>query len=200
MGNNEFVTYLNTLHNYNAQNSNVFGEKNIKSKFYDQVMVDIPICDYIVKQLTNSPSHIMILTGHAGDGKTSLMYQVMNKLNQSFDPMQKEFCISLPNGKDCLCIKDFSEFSDEAKVEVMKRVAIQQQKGNYVFLVANTGPLINNFPQAFEIDKKEIVQTKLIELLDSNTGEIEDVFGLKLCVINVVAINNSFFQMHLSKK
>lgn len=190
---NEFVTYLNTLHNYYAQNSNVFGEKNINNDFYKDIMVEIPLCNFVVNQLTSKPSHIIVLTGHAGDGKTSLMYQVLNTLNQNFETNLKKFEIQLPNGKKCLCIKDFSEFSEEDKILVMQEVARKHDEGNYVFMVANTGPLINSFPTVFSEELYESVQTKLINLLDENTGEIENLNGLNLCVINVVALNNTFF-------
>lgn len=197
---NEFVSYLNTLHNYYAQNANVFGEKNIKSDYYKETMVEIPICDFIINQLTNKPSHIIVLTGHAGDGKTSLMYQVLRSFNQNFDTNSKEFEISLNNGRKCLCIKDFSEFSDEQKKVVMKNVSETQKKGDYVFIVANTGPLINSFPEAYTNDLKEDVQSKLIKLLDDNTGEITDLYGLKISVVNIVSVNNTFFPKMYVKK
>ena len=38
---NEFVTYLNTLHNYKAQNSNSYAERNIKSQYYNDIKVNI---------------------------------------------------------------------------------------------------------------------------------------------------------------
>ena len=31
MNNEQYIAYLNSLHNYNAQNPNAYGEKNIES-------------------------------------------------------------------------------------------------------------------------------------------------------------------------
>ena len=80
---NDFVNYLNGLHNYFAQNQNAYGERNITSHFYHKIMVTIDICDYIISLITNKDPHIIILTGHAGDGKTSIMYQVLERLGVS---------------------------------------------------------------------------------------------------------------------
>ena len=35
---NPYVKYLNGLHNYNAQNPNAYGEKNVESKYYEKTM------------------------------------------------------------------------------------------------------------------------------------------------------------------
>ena len=66
--------------------------------------------------------------------------------------------------------------------------------GNFVFMVANTGPLINTFGSLFEtLDEAEEAKIKLIEAMDSNTGKILDICGYKICVINVAAVDNTYF-------
>ena len=82
---NDFIQYLNTLHSYHGHNSNAFGEKNFTSNYYDRLLVDVPLCSYIVDKMSDDDPKIIMLTGHAGDGKTSLMYQVLKKLNCLFD-------------------------------------------------------------------------------------------------------------------
>lgn len=200
MHDNSFVTYLNSLHSYNAQNANVFGEKNINSEFYNNVMVDNPLCHFIVNQLKNESPHLLILTGHAGDGKTSVLYQVLSEFKQPFNSLDTKFTINLTDSKKCLCIKDFSEFSDAQKQEVMKEVFNAQQNGMNVFMVANTGPIINHFSSVFPVEKQEEAKIKLIELMDHNTATIFDIFGLKVSVINVVDINNTFFASEFINK
>lgn len=64
---NEFVKYLNGLHNYYAQNQNAYGERNVKSPFYAKTMVPIGVCDYIISSIKENEPHIIILTGRAGD-------------------------------------------------------------------------------------------------------------------------------------
>ena len=73
--NRDYIDYLNSLHNYNAQNQNAYAERNVENEYYSDVMVKIKLCDFIVNSFSEIP-HIVMLTGHAGDGKTSTMYQV----------------------------------------------------------------------------------------------------------------------------
>ena len=80
---NDFVKYLNGLHNYNAQNQNAYGERNIESAYYSKTMVKIDVCNHILSLLNDQEPHIIILTGHAGDGKTSIMFQVLEELGKN---------------------------------------------------------------------------------------------------------------------
>ncbi|ETJ18436.1 hypothetical protein Q604_UNBC18632G0007 [human gut metagenome] len=194
MDNREYIAYLNSLHNYNAQNQNAYGEKNVESTFFNDVMVKVGLCDFIYTQLVEKQPHIIILTGHAGDGKTSVMYQVLDNLGIKFDPTKKKCDINLPDGKTCMCIKDFSELADDEKVFVLKEVVSMPDNNKYVFMVANTGPLINTYGQLFENEeKKEKARIELIDAMDKNTGNIENIMGHKICVINVATVDNTYF-------
>lgn len=191
---NEFVKYLNGLHNYYAQNQNAYGERNIESPYYAKTMVQIDICDYIISSINAYEPHMIILTGHAGDGKTSIMFQVLQQLGAEIsflDPIQ-EICTE--NGKTISCIKDFSELSDENKLNSLSKVLKYPEQGKYVFMVANTGPLINTFGKMFsDKEKSEAASMAMIEAMDRNDGKIQDLFGYKVVVINVAAIENTDF-------
>lgn len=104
MNNNNkgYIDYLNSLHNYNAQNENAYGEKNVDNRYFKKVMVRVGLCDYIKDNLTEEAPHITILTGHAGDGKTSIMHQVLTDLGAAFDAKEKLNEVSLPSGVRCL--------------------------------------------------------------------------------------------------
>lgn len=201
MGNKEFIMYLNSLHNYNAQNHNAYGEKNVENKFFKNVMVRVGLSNYILQSLKNKEPHLIILTGHAGDGKTSIMYQVLSDLNISFEPDKKICDYTLDNGKQCRCIKDFSEIADEEKVDVLKEAVSLPNKGKFVFMVANTGPLINTFGALFSnADESEKAKIQLIESMDSNSGNITEIMGYKLCVINVATVDNTYFAVEFLDK
>lgn len=189
---NDFVDYLNSLHNYNAQNPNAYGEKNVESPFFSDVMVKVGLCDYICNSFSSGVPHSIILTGHAGDGKTSIMYQVLDSLDMDFSSSEKVFDIVFPQGNKCRCIKDFSEISDESKAKVLKEALEMPAQGDYTFMVANTGPLINTFGELFE-KEKENAKIRLIDAMDRNTGEIIDIFGYKICIINVASLDNTYF-------
>ena len=191
---NSYVGYLNGLHNYNAQNPNAYGEKNVESPFYAATMVEMAVCKHIEKALTSGEPQILVLTGHAGDGKTSLMYQVLAKLGiePSFSSPVME--ITLSNGKKCCCIKDFSELSDEKKLELMQSVVEYPGQGKHVFMVANTGPLINTFGKLFDNhEDAEEAKMQLIGAMDENNGEVIRIHSYPFLVINVAAIDNTSF-------
>lgn len=194
MGNNSFVDYLNSLHNYNAQNENAYGERNVENPYFDDVMVKIGLCDYIHNSLVTEEPHIIVLTGHAGDGKTSIMYQVLKDLDISFNTNERISNFTLHNGRECQCIKDFSELSDDEKLDTLRSVIKMPQEGKFVFMVANTGPLINTFGELFDSSEdKEKAKIQLIDAMDCNDGEIKDIYGIKICVINVATVDNTYF-------
>ena len=207
MDNDLYINYLNSLHNYNAQNENAYGERNIDNPYFKDVMVRVGLCDYIKENLTVEEPHILILTGHAGDGKTSIMYQVLTDIGAEFNTKEKLSEITLPNGSKCLCIKDFSEIPEEDhenqidRINVMKKSVDMSKNGNYVFMVANTGPLINTFGELFDTnDNKEISKIQLINMMDNNDGKIKYIQDVPLCVINVATVDNVYFATEFLEK
>lgn len=193
MKNEKYISYLNSLHNYNAQNPNAYGEKNVGNEFFQEVAVKAGLCSYIEMQLLNEKPHVLILTGHAGDGKTSIMYQVLKDFNVDFNADEKISEIELPTGSKCRCIKDYSELSDAEKLLTLKDCVSLPEKGEFVFMVSNTGPLINVFGELFSDDEKELAKIELIDAMDENTGEIKVINGYKISVINVALIDNTSF-------
>ena len=199
MQNQDYIRYLNSLHNYNAQNSNAYGEKNVGSEFFSEVAVKVGLCTYIEKQLQEKEPHVLILTGHAGDGKTSIMYQVLKDFNIAFQTDEKISDIKLPTGKSCRCIKDYSELSDSEKKTVLKECVRLPEEGKYVFMVSNTGPLINTFEALFAEADREAAKMRLIDAMDSNSGEIFDLYGYKISVVNVALVDNTNFAVSFVK-
>lgn len=81
MENNGFVDYLNTLHNEQANNENALAEAQQNNPYFKKVKVERPEAQYIANRIeTGENACLMILTGHAGDGKTTLLFQVLEKL------------------------------------------------------------------------------------------------------------------------
>lgn len=200
MDNKEYISYLNSLHNYNAQNPNSYGEKNVDNPFFDDVMVKVGLGNYILDNLNGEQPHVIILTGHAGDGKTSIMYQVLSDLGIAFNPEEKISDYILPSGKICKCIKDFSELADDEKVKVLAEVVQMPDNDAFAFMVANTGPLINTFGELFDEHTAERAKIDLIEVMDRNTGEIHEIMGYRICVINVATVDNTYFAVEFLKK
>jgi len=76
----------------------------------------------------------------------------------------------------------------------MRPIVSYPEQGKYVFMVANTGPLINTFGNLFEDSaNKEHAKMELINAMDSNKGNLIDIYGYPFLVINVAAIDNTAF-------
>lgn len=193
MKNEKYISYLNSLHNYNAQNPNAYGEKNVDNEFFQEVAVKVGLCAYIEMQLLNEEPHVLILTGHAGDGKTSIMYQVLKDFNVDFNADEKISDIVLPTGSKCRCIKDYSELSDAEKLTTLKDCVNLPENGEFVFMVSNTGPLINTFGELFPEEDREMAKIELIDAMDENAGAVKVINGCKINVINVASIDNTSF-------
>lgn len=199
MNNQAYISYLNSLHNYNAQNPNAYGEKNVGNEFFEQVAVKVGLCSYIEMQLLNEAPHVLILTGHAGDGKTSIMYQVLKDFGVQFNTEEKISEISLPTGNKCRCIKDYSELSDEEKLCTLRDCLELPRRDEFVFMVSNTGPLINTFGELFSEEERERAKIELIDSMDENSGGIKEIMGFKIGVINVASIDNTSFAVAFVK-
>ena len=198
---NSYVDYLNSLHNYNAQNPNAFGEKNIKSPFYPKTMVEMGICKHIKSSLTNLCPHILVLTGYAGDGKTSLMLRVLKEMGIELDLHKQITEETFPSGAICCCVKDFSEQPDDEKTKIMRDAVNCPAQGKYVLNVANTGPLINTFGNLFEDNaQREKAKMELINAIGNNKGDLINIYGYPFLVINVAAIDNTTFPSRYLRK
>lgn len=192
---NEFVDYLNTLHNFNAQNQNAYAESNINNRFFSKVMVPVNIAAFLEDHFRNpnADADLVILTGHAGDGKTSIMYQVLQRLGITFDTQKNFFDVTLPTGKNCRCIKDFSEWKDDEKLQAMKDAVSRPAAGEFVFMISNTGPLINTYGNMFQEGEREKNLVQFINAIDESTGEVNLLNGWPIRAINVAAVDNTYF-------
>ncbi len=81
MENNGFVDYLNTLHNEQANNENALAEAQQNNPYFKKVKVERPEAQYIANRIeTGENACLMILTGHAGDGKPRCCFKFWKKL------------------------------------------------------------------------------------------------------------------------
>ena len=191
MNNNPFVRYLNSLHNVDAENPSAYTEMSISSPYFSHIMVQREVGNYIDTQLTSEAPHVFILTGHAGDGKTAILYQVMKKWGaiSGQETLTDITDVVMPNGRICRCIKDFSELEADKRQSIFQDILALPENGKSAFLVANTGPLIATFTSLMELNDVN----KLVGAIDENTGEIFEYNGVPISAINVATIDNSTF-------
>lgn len=192
--NKDYIDYLNSLNSYNAKNKNAYSEKNIENDFYGKTAVEVGISRYISSVIKTSEPQVIILSGQAGDGKTSIMYQVINQLDSNYKISTNKNIFEINvNGKSCTFIKDFSELSNSEKVEQLKEVLSYPTQNKFAFIVANTGPLINTFGLLFPEEKRENAKMDLIESIKNSNGKQKKIVNYSIAVINMASIDNSYF-------
>ncbi len=196
MYNEKYIKYLNTLHNVGAKNENAIAEASQSNEFFRDILVIRPTTSFIIKCLTEDEPHIILITGHAGDGKTSLLIQVLQELVAIEENLKTFDTVLLPTGKECLYIKDFSEFSSDNRKNILSKCLQQSQQGKFVILVANTGPLLNTFSDTLGSG----TQMQLVNAIDTNTSEITNIENYKIRAINIASIDNSSFVKPFLKK
>ena len=183
MDNRDFIAYLNTLHNVNANNSNAYAETNTTNPFFQKTMVERPVGNRLLRFMEDSGPHMLILTGYAGDGKTGLLYQILQP--ETMEPVGK---VTMRNGAECVYVKDFSELDASKRLDLLEKCRDEVRRGGRVFLVANTGPLIRAFG---EISPEQA--RRLVGAIDDNKGDIRLYGETPIAVVNVAALDNSQF-------
>ena len=78
---NEFINYLNSMNNANGDNINALAEAQVTNKYYSSIRVDRKLGKFIQNKISNGEHKSYIITGHAGDGKTSILVQILKDLN-----------------------------------------------------------------------------------------------------------------------
>ena len=126
---NSFVAYLNSLHNDQSSNQNAIAEMHIKSPFFSSTQVERPLISYLCDQLKNEK--FVVLTGHAGDGKTTLLAQVLDELGVPQPELLKKGTVDC--GFTLRYIKDFSELTAEEQKQELQECSKIQCLGEYYF-------------------------------------------------------------------
>ena len=177
---NPFVAYLNSLSNTSAQNENATAESQIGNPYFASIMVENPLSNYIAEQLT-SYSQNVILTGNAGDGKTTLAAEVYKKISgndiRRLEPIEDliEHNVKI--------IKDFSELGEAERSEIIS-AALNQTDTRYL-LISNTGTLLNSYKAYREDDPDSVA-----EILDALTSiSPKPIADDKLLIVNLGRMN-----------
>lgn len=186
---NNYITYLNSLNNANSSNENALAEAQVTNPFYEKIRVERNLGLYLANKLKEKPISI-ILTGHAGDGKTSLVYQILRQFdliekNEELKIYDEVFSDQL--SKSIFYVKDMSELSEDDQEKLLKKSLDIRNEGKSSILVSNTGPLLNTFKRMFN---SEEVEMKLLKLMDENDGNETDIEGNEILLINMARIDN----------
>jgi serine/threonine protein kinase len=170
---NPFVTYLNTLHNVSAGNANALAEYQATNQYFGSIYEASPIVDDIYRRLSADGEVIIVLSGHAGDGKSTIALDVLKRLkrlkvDQSLSEPPKPIENGNLNGRPISILKDMSEHPPEERVARFND-ALKVGSGSWL-IVTNTGPLLNTLK-----DLRAELEEHILELLDRPiSGALDD--------------------------
>jgi len=144
---NLFVNYLNMLHNKEANSENL-AESLATNPFAGMMHISHPLIEKIETILRGNKKQHVILTGHAGDGKTTIAVELFKRFNDiNLDqPLEEGLScredLSSKNRRVSL-IKDLSEWSLEDRMVLIEEML--KDDDNRFFLISNSGTLIDSF-------------------------------------------------------
>jgi hypothetical protein len=186
----DYVSYLNSLHNANASNENAIAESQVKNKFYTEINIKRKI-GVTLKKLLLEDSCTVILTGHAGDGKTSLLVQILNDLNVfKFGEDLKQHDYSKIGLKKLFFVKDMSELSEEDQLNFLKKGIEITRQGDSSIIISNTGPLIKNLKKIYSDDVEDEILEKM-DLNDNKYLSLDEEKKDKILIVNIAKIDNT---------
>lgn len=201
MNENQFVAYLNSLHNVGAAGANALAESQALNQYFGELYQPFNVVDDVVTALTDKRSTVVVLTGHAGDGKSTVALDVLKKLRGLPDrqPLDKplderEVIDGTPNASRTVTIvKDMSELSAERRLQWLEEAFSGQ--GSWL-IVSNTGPLLNSLHLYAEHRGIGSIRSKILEQLNLPyvDGQVDahrlPEFPKDLVIINMTRLDN----------
>jgi energy-coupling factor transporter ATP-binding protein EcfA2 len=175
---NPFVGYLNRLHSRDAGNENALAESQACDPDFSRICVRHPLVDIIAERLTEGSGQSVLLTGHAGDGKSTLaltLYKMLKGRDENLPlphPLRPREDILLPNGVHLAIIKDLSEWRTEQRDALLTEV---REKKTRVLLVTNTGALLDTFCGYAErkgLGSRAEWEPRILRAMDAESDEL----------------------------
>lgn len=204
---NGFVDYLNSMNNASSANENALAESQVLSEYYSKIKIEREVGNQIYDRLFSEKPRSVILTGHAGDGKTSLLVQVLDKIGCSKgknNPLKEVELVTAD--KNLFYVKDMSELNQINQEKYLIEFLKSPKSGISSILITNTGPLINTFKRLIKKseangnDYSDDIEKFEIEFLDSidKACTYDKVFNMlssqySVDIINIAQIDNAYF-------
>lgn len=205
---NEFVSYLNSINNMGGSSTGSLAEAQVKSPYFDKVKVDRKLGTYIVDSVRSGQFRTFILTGHAGDGKTSILVQVLKELAL----IQPGEGLSVEHEYDnFIYFKDMSEIPEGQQVNALKKALAAPLNKKSCLLISNTGPLLAAFLALAEenrmargkqltSDERIALQSRILHQLDKNEDHEIEVEGYEPFLVNIARVDNTYFSKSIIQK
>ncbi|MCD6304949.1 MAG: protein kinase, partial [Deltaproteobacteria bacterium] len=202
---NPFVEYLNTLHNLTSSNENALAESQARNPFRGYIHVPNKVTDFILDTVSGEEPRHVILTGHAGDGKSMIGLEIYLRLHNLpldqtlSDDLKPVEELDLPQGRRVIIIKDMSELTVEEKVAHLK-TACSEGSDRYL-IISNTGALLEALEAYFSGGYRWAEeQSRVLEALSVDSPSELLIDKGKFEVINLSLVDNLQTAVELLKR
>ena len=200
---NTFMSYINSLHSLDGDSDGALAEKQATEKYFCQLHVSHPLVDELYSILTTQSRHTnIILTGHAGDGKSTIALELYKKLKQLDPNIPLEKGLNQRedlnySGIPISIIKDLSEWDEAAQDRIWND--IKSHKGRFV-LVSNTGSLLSLIKRNAENGESILCEEQVLTAMDSPHKGVMEIDGVSFAVYNLALQDNIDLAIQLWKK
>ena len=188
---NQFVQYLNSLQRSGGNNENALAESQACNKHFAAIHVPHPLAAIIYEELNREDGRHVILTGHAGDGKSTIALEVYKRLHDfpSDAPLQNPLKPREDVGTISI-IKDLSERDKRKDQNLLDELTGGKSR---FLLVSNTGTLLDLIkanPEHFHASKVSL-ESKVLNAISSESGEASLSLGATAFrVFNLARMDN----------
>lgn len=198
--NSDFIAYLNSLHSLEASGANALAESQAVNPYFGDLYEPFPLGEALTQLLEHRSGHVVILSGHAGDGKSTIaldIYKTLNGLDLKAPltaPLRERELIERPSGHITI-VKDMSELSAEQR-QAWLREAFTEGSGGWL-IVSNTGPLLNSLRQYARDRGLPEVEDDILRHLDQPLGtdqldrHVLTHFDKDLVILNLSRFDNT---------
>lgn len=203
---NPFVAYLNTLQGIDANNKGSLAESQARNPLFKELRVPHPLAAEIINELTGDDDGHVILTGHAGDGKSTLALEIIRALRglPPDDPipngLKKREAIPY-GGRTISVVKDLSECTDDERKALVSDMFRPESTERFL-LVSNTGPILTLFRDNRDQTGEDVaaIEDRLLDAMDSSERRKFTFGPISFVVHNLARKDNLDLGMSLLKK
>lgn len=188
-----YSEYLSSLITTNIFNENAIAESQAVNPLFRTIHTTHPLVHILDQELRQKTGKHVILTGHAGDGKTTIAVDIIKQLRGLppsailDNPLERreeieEHRLSI--------IKDFSEREASADQTLIDELKAGQRR---FMIISNTGTLLDFFKgnaPAWKINSIE-AESRILTAISQKKGASEVEFaGVEFIVYNLAYIDN----------
>lgn len=189
---NSFVAYLNTLHGTDANSQGALAETQSREPLFEEIRVGHELSPTILSMLLGDGREAsnVILTGHAGDGKSILALEIVRTIDPNVQFDKKTEVSS--NGVRIVVVKDLSEWSEAERDALLDDLNRAEPNVRYL-IVSNTGALLSMFcDRCRRISRDRVtVESELLGAFDATGESAWFSFGIAVfAVFNLARRNN----------